>query len=51
MYKYVSPELKVIVFDDVESVFAASSDPTVTESTKQKVTGAGSGIILPDDEW
>ncbi len=49
MKKYVSPKMKITVFADNDFVCTASSDPT--QSTKEKVTGDGPGIVLPDDEW
>lgn len=49
MKKYTSPQINIALFTDDTSVFAAST--AVTESTKEKVTGDGPGIVLPDDEW
>ncbi len=53
MYKYVSPELKVTLFDSLEVMCASNTEaPTAaTSSTKQNVTGDGPGIVLPDDDF
>lgn len=48
MIKYTAPELNIVMFDN-EDIITMSTP--VTETTAEKVTGGGGGVVLPDDSW